>query len=312
MRYKLAGAFLLGSACIPLTPAAARCNLSMDAPGRVQFQGGGGTGYESFARARYEAEFSVAISNEGSETCSGLITVGRLDSRDGLRGSTGVDLNYSVTLPGNVSTLTENQAEGGRPQNAIPVTILPGQTQVQRLTFQIPPRQVIPSGTYDGTVQVRILDAADLEVSTERSVQLATTVRSAMSIMLYDTGISSASLTSAGTQNHRMDFQALEAGEQGSVTLLVQSNDDYILRFHSPHGGALWHTVYGAAEKIGYTATFGGQELNLASGEALVNGAGATDLAGVSQPLNIRIGQIGTARSGRYEDDITITVLPAG
>ena len=311
MRFNLSIGLLVAAMALPQV-AYAKCDLTLEAPGQARFEGGGGTGYESFEVARFEAGFSISVSNDGEESCDGLLSIQRMEGASGLGGPASATLDYAVTLPGSLATIVDDQIEIGRPPNAVAVSIPGGRTQIVNLALQIPPRQVVPSGGYSDTVLVRILDASEMSVVAEQSLELVTQVRSAMSVLLFDGNVGAASSVEAGTQNRRLDFGSLEEGEQASLTILVQSNDEYALRFSSTKGGALWHTVRGAADQIGYSASFGGRALDLASGEALVNGWSATGLGGVSQPLNVRIGQVGGARAGRYEDDIVITVLPMG
>ena len=309
MRLMLFAAGVLGL-CLGQAPALARCTLNIDSPGQVRFAGNSGAGYEGFNRARFDTDFSISISNEGSETCNARLSVQRTDAAD-LRSGGGDRLDYAVTLPGSLATIVDNQIDVGNPPHAVPVTIASGQTQVQHLAFRIPPGQIVASGEYHATVRVRLLDASDLDISAERTVELVTTVRPEMSVMLYDSGLSSlAAARGTGSHNRTLDFGILRDNAEASLTVLVQSNDDYSLRFTSPHGGALWHETRGAADRIGYTAYFGGRAPNLTSGEDYVPSVRATGLNGVSQPLRVRIGQVGLARAGRYQDQLTITVLP--
>jgi len=307
-RLALIGVLLGGS--IPQI-AMARCDVSLDAPGQVRFQGGGGTGYEAFDASRHETEFVLTVSNSGTAVCNGLISLQRAVSTTiGLAGPAGQTLAYVVAPPGSLSTIVDNQFDAGRPPNAIAVTVPPGESRIQRLSLTVAPQQVVPSGDYGDTVLVRLIDSSDLELSAERSLQLTSNVRSTMSILLFASSFSGSS--TAGTRNYRMDFGALQAGEQSSVTVLVQANDEYALRFSSANRGAMTHSTLGSSQSIPYTATIGGRELNLSTGETIFSVASSTSLSGASQQLNVRIGEVGPARAGNYQDELTITVLPTG
>lgn len=311
MRIRLAAAALIAGFAVPGV-AVAQCDIRIQSPGQVRYQGADGTGYQSFQSSRFEEPFTVVVSNDAGEVCNGLLSVQHTDRINGLTGIPPNFLRYLITLPGSVSTIVDWEGLIGRPPHAIPVTIPAGGSQIQNLAFQIPPSQTVPAGVYTQTVLVRLIDANDLSVISERSIELVSGVPSAMSILLFDGGIPATSTTPGGTRQRTLDFGTLQDGEQAGVTVLVQSNEPYEVRFSSAHSGALEHVTRGSSDKVPYIATFGGRELNLTSGETVISESAATGVAGLSRPLNVRIGQVGTARAGRYEDELVITVLPVG
>jgi hypothetical protein len=311
MRVVTAALVFAGSLALPQAAAFAACDLRVESPGQVRFTGEDGRGYDSFAGSRGEVEFMVTIENrDTSNACNGLVSVQRDAADKGLEGGTGSDLAYRIARPANLATIVDVQTEGGRPPNAIPISIAPGATITQRLALSVPPRQIVPSGRYSEDVLLRVLDTSDLSVISERSLQLTTNVQAQASVLLYDGSIVSPTTADAGTRNRQLDFHSLETGEEASLTVLVQSNDNYSVRFTSANRGALAHAEIGPSQTVGYSLFFGGQQIGLESGEANVNARPATGIAGAALPLRIRIGAIGAAHAGRYEDQLTISIVP--
>jgi hypothetical protein len=311
MRVATAALVFTASLVLPQAAAFAACDLRVASPGQVRFVGEDGRGYDSFAGSRGEVEFMVTIENRDTDhACNGLVSVQRDTAGKGLDGGTGADLAYRIARPANLGTIVDAESDVGRPPNALPISVAPGATITQRLAFSVLPRQIVPSGSYSETVLLRVLDTSDLAVTFERSLQLTTAVQAQASVLLYDGSIASPSGADAGTRNRQLDFHTLENGEEASLTVLVQSNDNYSVRFTSANRGVLAHVELGPSQSVGYSLFFGGQLIGLESGEATVNARPATGIAGVAQPLRIRIGTIGAAHAGRYEDQLTISILP--
>jgi len=310
MRVTTAALVFAGSVLLPAAASAA-CDLRVESPGQVRFTGEDGRGYDSFSRSRIEAEFTVTIENKDADKpCNGLLSVQHDAIAAGLDGGTGADLDYRISQPASLGTIVDIQTDIGRPAHAIPISIAPGQTIVQRLVFSVPPRQLVPSGRYSQDVLIRVIDVSDMAVTSERSLQLATVVLPQASVLLYDGGITTPTGGDAGTRTRQLDFNVLEDGEEASLTLLVQSNDVYSVRFTSLNRGELAHAVLGPTQTVDYSLFFGGQELALDSGEVTVTARPATGFVGFAQALRFRIGSVGVAHAGRYEDQLTVSILP--
>lgn len=311
MRHLLAATFLMGALGLPGAAAWAQCSLALEGPSQVRFAGESGRGYDSFDRSIYETGFSLTIENQDeANPCEAMLSIQRAPGRKGLIGPGHERLLYEIAPPGDRSTIVDSETVG-RPPNAIALTLAPGQTITRPLALHILPGQMVPSGSYEETLLVRLVEKRlGFNIVAERSLQIRTQVVQQAAILLYDGAIANPTPGDTGTRNRQLDFGTLEDGESGAVTILVQSNDDYSLRIASANRGALWHSVYGASEPVAYRAYLGERRLELGSGEDRLAGRPATDLAGSVMRLRVQIGTVGVARAGRYEDQLTLTVLP--
>ncbi|MGO4409637.1 MULTISPECIES: hypothetical protein [unclassified Brevundimonas] len=293
--------------------AHAACRLSLDPIETVNLMGAGGAAYDAFERSTYQTDFSVMIRNDGEDDCSGYLSLQNGDGRAVLRGYGGDTLDYRLTSSSGQSDLVSPQSETPSPANAVPFSLTPGRVQVLGFSVRISPNQIVPSGVYDTTLLVRAFDTENGMLVVERPARLATTVRSAMTILLFEGGIpASSARDDAGVRTRQLDFDTLQEGEQANLRVLVQSNDGYAISFRSLNGGALWHENLGRASQIPYAVTFGGAKVALGTGETRTSSFRATEMSGATDTLNVRIGRIGAARAGRYSDEITIRVVPEG
>lgn len=286
------------------------CELVITAPSSVRYFGPDGQGYDSFTTALFDADFFINFENSGTERCEGLAALRSIDGQVALAGYQGVNLSYEVLgLGANQNVVVP----AGTPldlNRAILLALDPGQRQDVRFRFRVTPQQIVPAGTYNQSVSIEFQQIGADGLVSERQMDLATTVRSSMSIMLYRNAISSGS----GGQQGRaleLDFDRLETGEQMSVSVLVLSNDPYTMRFLSDNGGVLAHTTLGRQVAIPYELTLDGR-IVVPNG-AIAGAVGtrrATTLSGETSVLAVKIGNVGLARAGTYEDVLTLTIQP--
>lgn len=310
MRNLLAAMLLTGAVAIP-GAAWAECSVTLEGPNEVRFTGESGSGYDTFSRSIYETPFSMTITNlDESNACEAVLSIQREPGRKGMIGPGHDRLLYEIAPPGDRSTIVDSETVG-RPPNALPFTVGPGQAITRPLALRVLPGQSVPSGSYEELLLVRLVEKdKGFDIVAERTLRIRTYVVQQASILLYDGAILKPTPGDVGTRNRQLDFGMLEEGETGAVTVLVQSNDDYSLRIASANRGALWHSVYGPSQPVSYRAYLNDRRLELGSGEDRVPGRPATGPAGSVMRLSVQIGAVGAARAGRYEDQLTISILP--
>jgi hypothetical protein len=311
MRNLLAAALLAGAIAIPGSAAWAECSITLEGPNEVRFTGESGSGYDTFSRSIYETPFAMTITNlDEANPCEAVLSIQREPGRKGMIGPGHDRLLYEIAPPGDRSTIVDSETVG-RPPNALPFTVGPGQTITRQLALHVLPGQSVPSGSYEETLLVRVVEKQKgFDIVAERTLRIRTYVVPQASILLYDGAIIKPTAGDIGTRNRQLDFGMLEEGETGAVTVLVQSNDGYSLRIASANRGALWHSVYGPSQPVTYRAYLNDRRLELASGEDRVAGRPATGPAGDVMRLSVQVGAVGAARAGRYEDQLTISILP--
>lgn len=291
-------------------PTQATCRADLQAPAEVRFAGADGRGYDSFASATYATDLTVSLVNQSDDPCTLLLSFQAAPGSRDLTNGGGGRLSYDIGQNGQRDNIVDADLVGGVPAHAVRIT-LPGEARVSRhFSFSIPAGQIQPSGAYGDTILVRLLDGTDLDVIRERSVRLQTRVTQQASIFVADNDFREALRAGAGDHHGKIDFGDLHTDETASIGLTILSNDPYDIRFESDHHGALWQDADGQVSRIPYRASFGGRPLNLAGGPSVLRGYMATGHSGATQPLEIRIGDVGTAHAGRYADRIVVTVLP--
>lgn len=319
MKLAATAALILGAMLLP-SPAHARCDVSIDSPAQVRFEGEDNAGYDSYSRSRYSTEFSLSIRNRDADTtCSALLSVQRLPGVSGLQSSiSATPLRYELSPGGSLANAIDVESDVGRPPNALTISVPPGGAYTQRLAFHVPPRQSVRSGDYAETLLLRVLQEDDLSIVAERNLSLQATVRRQASILLYDAPAAAAASTGAegaGNRSLRMDFQTLETGEEASLVMLVQSNDPYDIDVTSQNGGSM--RLLGAVpssaaptDTIDYRLFVSGTELDLRTGLASLGIAPPTGITGATNVMRVVIGDVSRKRAGRYEDQLTIAVRP--
>lgn len=292
-------------------PAWAECSIRAEGPAQVRFGGENSDGYDSFARANTSASFQIRVTNQDrDESCNLLVSIQRPLGRQALTNGAGAFLGYEVVESSMRSSAIDPDTSAGPPQNALRMSLRPGQRSQNQFRFFIPPGQVVPSGSYHDELVYRIYDAETLELLTERGFQLQTRVGQQMAIFVADNLSGQLRGDDHSARRGRMNFGQLKSNESRSLGITILSNDGYAVRLESENRGALQHVAYGPEARIAYTATFGGRPIDLSSGMAVFSGYAATTRSGATQSLNVVIGEVGAARAGPYSDRLQITVEP--
>ncbi|KCZ93361.1 hypothetical protein HJO_05880 [Hyphomonas johnsonii MHS-2] len=296
-----AGALLAGTAI-------AECDVDLSAPSQVWFSGES-NGYDGLDSTRFETRFSVQLTNKSDGPCRGRLSFQHPTGQAGLE-LDGNELAYSLSQSNSRTSVLDIETNNTAPANAIPIFLGPNQRASRSFSLSIPPRQLRPSGVYTEAVLVRLFDDETNESVAETTALLAANVRPQASILVYDGPLARGAITSGGSQHRIVDLGNLEEGDEASVNLLVQSNDGFDVIVNSHNAGYLVHDVFGADQRIAYSAFLDRHALHLSGGDIRIAGKGPTAISGSVMNFRVRIGKVGTARAGRYEDLITISVLP--
>ncbi len=291
--------------------ASAQCDVQVEVPAQVRFTGEDSGGYDSYDTANFASDFTVRIHNQDTaKPCSMLLSIQRDIGTQLLENGTGGALNYELLDSRNRNNIVDTETLSGRPPRALEINLRPGERTERRFNFYIPPRQTVPSGDYSDTVLVRAFDAVDAEIISDETIRLQTKVKSQTAIFLSDARAPGSSIMENSRRPGQIDFGELQTNETQSIGLLVVSNDSYTIRVESENNGALVHDRSSRADMIDYQAYFASRPVDLSGGTALLGGFPSTAVGGSNSILQIIIGEVGKARAGRYQDRLTLTVLP--
>ncbi|MEQ5787955.1 hypothetical protein J3454_08635 [Erythrobacter sp. NFXS35] len=297
-------AFVAG---VAIPARAAACEISIAAPGSVQFEGESGQGYDSFTALQFETDFIVILENRGAEPCDGLASFRVPGALIRLLDTGGASLTYEILGPTNTNSVITPAGDPIDRTEAVLLQLASGQSQQLAFRFRVPAQQIVPAGTYSQSAVIEFVETDDAGLPVERSLEFIARVRSSMTLMLFDNSVT----RGAGDgRSAVLDFDVLETGEQLSLSLLVVSNDPYTVDFLSEHAGRLAHSVLGDAHVIPYQLTLDGAPIPLGPAPAGTARREPTPAGGNQSRIAVRIGEVGLARAGTYEDVITVSIQP--
>ncbi len=264
----------------------------------------GKTAYDPFSPASVADSYQMAVVNTGVEPCA-FALVFRARAADSRLGAT---LSYSLADDGGRALLTSVPAAFA-PAARTKSPVAPGGSMQIGLQLLIPRGQFAAPGIYGDDLDLELY-ALD-ESGHLGAAPLQTTV---LYIEYTVERVFSINIKGADASQTTMRFGALTKGAARIVEIQARSNQSYQLDVASDHRGVLALTpgVPGREWTIPYTATLGGQTLDLSGGASLRNQPPTRPEADASFPLAVTIGDVAQKRAGRYTDVITIDIIGVG
>ena len=172
---------------------------------------------------------------------------------------------------------------------------------------EVPPGQLARSGAYDGTITLTLYDDVTDLLEDRQSFSLGVDV--------YRQADVSVSTTSPAFNLARtfetVDFGTLESGEIQNAFVTVRTTDNFAITLESENNWRLAHVGGVDLGTIDYSVSINGNRVGLAPGEVeAAAGLGPTGGAGRAFDVAFQIGNVDRRRAGRYEDLVTVTVVP--
>lgn len=313
IRQSLIGFVFAVLACSLAVPGAlAACDLAITNLRQLDFTGHTGQGYEVFDKDQHSDVGEVTIERR-SGNCSFIVgfSAGASGAFDARRlGYGGNVLGYQLykTAAGgsalkDIPTANESEVFTG--------SLSPGQGPV---TFQfhylIPLQQIVPPGTYQDTVTVRVYEGT-LQKNT--LVNQGTLSLSARVPAVAEFCFGNEPIFEAAYRNACVDFGELRRAQVQSLMLHARSNTGYRITMRSPNGGALRNLDPSDPDTIPYTMQIDGAVVSLAGAVAVpaLSGSGVTSAQGTEHTLTFTIGDMKGASAGSYQDVIEVTMYPS-
>jgi hypothetical protein len=107
--------------------------------------------------------------------------------------------------------------------------------------------------------------------------------------------------------NKTLNFGNLSSGQEMTFDLVLKYNAGYQVKMSSQNGGKLKHLSQNAS--IPYTLTLSGNPVSLSTLPTIVAwGIFVNPCGGLRFPGKVKIGTVGSAQAGVYQDSITVTV----
>lgn len=168
----------------------------------------------------------------------------------------------------------------------------------------IPAGQSLVAGTYSDSLTLTLYEGT-LDNYTEANtatLSISGPVASTIDMAIVDTG---AAFPGWNPQRTRLlDFGDLTVGESLACDLLVEANCAFKVHFQSENAGVMVNSDPADTSVVPYTLRVDGAVTDLSSGDPVQVGQSPT----IRFPVEVTIGDFGTATAGTYEDVITITV----
>ncbi len=262
----------------------------------------GRTVYDPFNAAGIADDYRISITNVGADSCS----FGLLFRSRSARPALGASLAYDVTGARGASLLMAAPA-GSLPLGRLRAPLTPNAIGVIEFQVDIPRGQFAAPDVYRDSIELELYAlgpggqpvGGPLETT---MLAISYTVPRVLSVNLK-----------GGETATTLAFGTLTTGEQRSVAIEARSNETYQLHVSSDNHAALALTpkVPGQNWSVPYTVSLAGQRMDLTNATALRNLPATRPERDASFLLTVTIGDVGRKRAGRYEDVITVEILPA-
>lgn len=268
------------------------------------------------------------VSLDNNNTARPIFLVNRRDDDD--------NCNYFVTISkGNSSTFNRFMRSGQDQENynifktpslqtivkdlpdANPTEVITGSFGNNSGSFNFhtftvfrPDQGLLPVGRYRDRVRISIFEGAfgsTTRRSDQRNIRIEHNVQPQVDISLVDSGAP----FNRQDVTQTLDFGTLQSGESMQFDMVVQSNAGYEVSMSSQNNGNLQHTSQ-QSQRVAYTLAVDGTSRDLSSSQSapvvVASGSGATSNNGDRKAVQVSIGSINNKLSGRYSDNITVTV----
>lgn len=280
---------------------AATCNAQIAQVGQTA-----AVAYDPFDGGARAANLDIEFVNGGDEPCT--LSIAAAEQMPGgrrlLRGGH-AELHYLVTSNG-----AELANDIGVPGGAIVLPGGAGKRQVVSLKLEIPPGQVVPSGTYASTLNVRAYDVGNggrSALGDERSVRALAVVQPRAQVNLAG----GAGSFGSGFGLSRIDFGAPQSGAERNAFVQVRATGGVTIQVSSKNKGWLRHTTLSESVRgIPYALRLDGTDVPLDAGVFSMERSPPVSIAGASYQLNVRLGEVKLPAAGDYQDIVTIDVSP--
>ena len=165
----------------------------------------------------------------------------------------------------------------------------------------VAPGQLVSPGGYQDAVRVAVYegDLTSYRLADTRTVKVRTRVAAVVEVSLIDGG---GRRDLAGARSV-LDFGRLTTGKTKHFRIDVKTNSGYDIALESENRGVLRLADAAQSSSVPYTLSLDGLALDLGSAVSL-----PFSTARPSHRFAVTIGRIGNALSGRYQDNILVTV----
>ncbi len=259
-------------------------------------------GYDPFAAAGSSEVERFEVVHRG-EPCPFFVTFSAGTGGGGqraLRGPAG-DLGYEIYRSSRRADILATLPVA-RDRNLLSGVFDRGQAK-RRLDYHlfVAPGQGVSPGGYQDAVKIAVYqgDLTSYRLADSRTVKIRTQVAAVVEVSLSDGG----GLRDLAGARSVLDFGRLETGETKYFRIEVKTNSGYDITLESEHRGALRLADGTASSRVPYTLALGGLALDLGAAVSLPFSS-----ARPSHRFAVTIGRIGNALSGRYQDNILVTV----
>jgi spore coat protein U-like protein len=279
----------------------------LDSSGGQQWIGNDGRGYGVFDDTTLYQPLTVNVRTLDAG-CPFYVTVTPMaasGNEGALSGSGGV-LRYTIYRDPSGKQILQPSALASDADVLSSVASTAGQTTSFQVSYSIAPQQVVTPGTYTGQI---LVSAYEGRVGTgllraQHQVPLTVRVPALAELSLSD------GIFDVRKKDKAVNFGKLNEGDIKGVTIHARSNGGYRIFLRSDNNGALRNLDPGDTSTVPYDCFVDGQPMPLGRSdrEGLASST-PTDPLGRLHRIDFRIGSVGGATAGDYQDVVTVTVV---
>ncbi len=285
-----------------LIAASPRATLAACAPEITVSPSGAALSYAPFDAAPAIADLTLRLTNTGQGVCRLGLAVFSPDFS--AQGPSGGAIRYEVEASG--SRLANSGSEP--PGSAAGLALLPLQETGPDdalslpLRFALTPGQMAAPGAYLDSMRLALYDLASGALAAEPlPVPISISVEPVLRLSL-----------AGGGQGATVDFGEMADGASRVVLLRARTNVGFALTLSSENGGALLldpPALDAQRWAMPYRVTVSGNApVSLDRPRLLPITGAATELGGLTLPIDVTLGPSGALRAGTYRDIVTIAI----
>ena len=181
-------------------------------------------------------------------------------------------------------------------------------TNTHQHYYWIRPQQIATPGVYSGIVHFKLYlgNQQNNQLISTQQVQFLANVRPVAEVAVVDTGAP----FDAQRTDRTVNFGMARKGQRAAFDLKARGNNGFEVTIQSQNGGFMRPVKTGETSTLPYLLLVNGRQISLAGGSATLAGTvnGATSADGLPFPVEVEIGDFGTASPGNYTDVLTINV----
>ncbi len=290
-----------------LMRSAAACSLAVDSAGGQQWIGSDGRGYNVFDDTTLYQSLTINVRAVDS-ACPFYVTVSPIvfSGNEGTLSGAGGSLRYTIYRDASGKQILQPSLIAADSEVLSGTASASGQTTSFQVSYSVPAQQVVPPGDYTGQILISVYEGRVGAGVPRAQHQVPLTVHVAD---LAQISLSEGTFD-INKKEKTINFGKLNEGDIKGATIHTRSNSGYRILVRSDNKGALRNINPSDQSEVPYDCFLDGRLVLLGDTDHEgLSSSTLTDPLGRLHRIDFRIGPIGGASPGDYQDVVTITVI---